>query len=291
MSTDVYAAVTDSIIAAIEAGAGKWRMPWHSGGAGLERPINAQTGNAYRGVNVLALWVSAANRGYATGTWATYKQWKARGAQVQRGQKGTVVAFYKQWDAETTKADGTTEKQKRFMARASFVFNADQVDGWTPPEAPTVTSPVAPVQAADAFVQGTGASVRHGGSSAHYSPAGDHIQMPPREAFTGTDTSSATESYYSTLLHELVHWTGPKDRCNREFGQRFGDRAYAMEELVAELGAAFLCADLGISLEPRADHAKYLNAWLQVLKADKRAIFTASSKAATATDWLHKLQK
>ena len=290
MSTDVYAAVTDSIVEAIESGAGKWRMPWHSGGAGLERPVNAQTGNAYRGVNVLALWVSAANRGYSTGTWATYKQWAARGAQVKRGEKGTVVAFYKQWDAEVEK-NGQTEKQKRFMARASYVFNADQVDGWTAPEAPVVTNPVAPVQAADAFVKATGATVKHGGSSAHYSPVTDHIQMPPRESFTGTDTSSATESYYSTLLHELVHWTGPKDRCDREFGKRFGDQSYAMEELVAELGAAFLCADLRISLEPRADHAQYLNSWLQVLKADKRAIFTASSKAATATDWLHKLQK
>ena len=290
MAADVYASVTDNIIAAIEAGAGQWKMPWHCAGAALTRPVNAQTGNAYRGVNVVALWASAAARGYQTGTWATFKQWKARGAQVQRGEKGTMIAFYKQFDAKVEK-DGKTEIEKRFMARASYVFNADQVEGWNPPKNPAVTNPVQHIQAADAFINATGADIRHGGASAHYSPVTDHIQMPPQDAFTGTDTSTATESYYGTLLHELIHWTGPESRCNREFGKRFGDDAYAFEELIAELGAAFLCADLGINQTPRPDHAAYVNGWLRVLKGDKKAIFNAASAAAKATDYLETLQK
>lgn len=290
MTTDVYASVTSNIIAAIEAGAGEWKMPWHCAGAALTRPVNGVTGNAYRGINVVALWAAAAARGYQTGTWATFKQWQARGAQVQRGEKGTMVAFYKQFDAKVEK-DGKTETEKRFMARASYVFNADQVEGWTAPKNPAAPNPVQPIQAADRFIQATGADIRHGGTSAHYSPVTDHIQMPPQDAFTGTATSTATESYYGTLLHELVHWTGPGSRCNREFGKRFGDDAYAFEELIAELGAAFLCADLGINQTPRADHAAYVNGWLRVLKGDKRAIFNAASAAAKATDYLETLQK
>jgi antirestriction protein ArdC len=132
--------------------------------------------------------------------------------------------------------------------------------------------------------------VKHGGERAFYRPADDIIQMPERERFLGTETSTPTEAYYGTLLHELTHWTGAKKRCDREFGKRFGDQAYAMEELVAELGAAFLCADLGISVTPRQDHAAYIDNWLSVLKADKKAIFTAASKAAQASDYLAGLQ-
>jgi hypothetical protein len=138
----------------------------------------------------------------------------------------------------------------------------------------------------EAFVAATGASIHHGGGRAFYRPATDSIQLLPREAFIGSPTSSPAEAYYSTLLHELTHWTGDETRCNRQFGKRFGDQAYAIEELVAELGAAFLCADLRITDEPRADHAQYLAAWLSVLKADKKAIFTAASKASEAAAFL-----
>ena len=136
------------------------------------------------------------------------------------------------------------------------------------------------------FVAATGAAISHGGSRAFYRPSTDSIQLPPREAFTGTATSTPAEGFYSTLCHELTHWTSAEGRCNRQLGKRFGDQAYAMEELIAELGAAFLCADLGISDEPRADHAQYLTTWLAVLKADKKAIFTAASKASEAATFL-----
>ena len=139
-----------------------------------------------------------------------------------------------------------------------------------------------PIEAAEAFVAATGANIVHGGSRACYVPRTDNIHMPPRDMFFGTATSSAAEAYASTKLHELTHWTSAETRCNRQLGKRFGDDAYAMEELVAELGAAFLCADLGITDTPRADHAQYLDNWLRVLKADKKAIFTAASKASQA---------
>ena len=145
---------------------------------------------------------------------------------------------------------------------------------------------IEPIDAAEAFVRATGAAIAHGGTRAYYRPSTDTIQLPDRTAFVGTATSTAQESYYSTLLHELTHWTSPEQRCNRTLGKRFGDDAYAMEELVAELGAAFLCAELGITMEARLDHAQYLASWLSVLKADKKAIFTAASGASKAVEFL-----
>jgi antirestriction protein ArdC len=166
------------------------------------------------------------------------------------------------------------------------VFNADQVDGFG--EA-TAGVAIAPSEGVDAFIARTGATIVHGGSRACYVPMLDEIHMPERASFIGSTTSTATETYYSTVLHELTHWTAPAHRCGRDLSGRFGDDAYAMEELVAELGAAFLCGELGITVEPRPDHAQYLAHWLTVLKADKRAIFTAASKAAEAAAFLRQV--
>lgn len=291
---DVYTQVTNNIIAAIEKGAGHWQMPWHRTGEGLNRPVNIDTSNAYRGINVLSLWAAGQARGFSTGTWGTYRQWQNKGCQVRKGEKSSLVVFYKEFTVEEERENGETEEGKRMMARASYVFNADQVDGYEAPPMPDPKDPIQVIAEADAFIQATGANIRHGGTRAFYSlpqgGAGDYIQMPEKARFTGSETSTATECYYSTLLHELTHWTGSAKRCDREFGKRFGDDAYAVEELVAELGAAFLCADLGVTLEPRADHAAYIQSWLKVLKADKKAIFTAASQAAKATDFLSGLQ-
>lgn len=147
---------------------------------------------------------------------------------------------------------------------------------------------MSPIEQAERFISDTGATIVHGGERAFFRPSSDSIHIPPREAFVGTATSTPAEGYYSTLCHELAHWTGVENRCNREFGKRFGDQAYAMEELVAELASAFLCADLGIADLPRADHAQYLGHWLGVMKADKKAIFTAASKASQAVEFLRK---
>lgn len=288
---DVHQAVTDQIIAAIEAGVETWQMPWHRSGEGLNRPTNIDTGNAYRGVNVVALWASAQMRGFSTGIWGTYRQWSNRECQVRRGEKASLIVFYKELDIEREATEsGESSTDTVLFARASWVFNADQVEGYQPEQPAVASSPVENIDAADHFIRGTGANIRHGGTRAFYRHSDDFIQMPERECFLGSATSSPTEAYYATLLHELTHWTGHDKRCDRKFGERFGNDAYAMEELVAELGAAFLCTDVGISAELRPDHAQYIDHWLKVLKADKKAIFTAASQAAKAADFLKNLQ-
>jgi antirestriction protein ArdC len=281
--SDVHRTVTDRIVQAIEAGAGEFVMPWHRGGPGLGRPTNAGTGKRYHGTNVVALWAEATLSGYSSGHWATYRQWQLLDAQVRRGEHGAVVVFYRAFDHDE---DGDREKPgRRLVARASRVFNADQVDGWRAPQAerPGLAEVLPRVEA---FVRATGALVRQGGEYACYRVPEDLIEIPDPDRFIGTTTSSPTESYYATLLHELVHWTGAEHRLKRTFGERFGDDKYGAEELVAELGAAFMCADLDVSNEPRPDHAAYLGRWLDILKADSRAIFTAAKLAQEANSYL-----
>lgn len=275
---DVYASVTDIIIKAIEAGPGEFLMPWHRSGNVIGRPRNAATDAGYRGVNVIALWAAALLGGFSSGVWATYRQWRALGAQVRRNEKGSVILFYRPLTPKTPEEE---EPNLRFVARASWVFNSDQVSGWDPP-LPTTVGEAERIAEAEQLIARTGAEVRHGGEEAYYSPRYDRIHIPDLARFIGSPTRTATEAYYATVLHELVHWTGAPHRLNRSFGQRFGDHAYAFEELVAELGAAFLCADLGLANEPRPDHAAYLAEWLEVLSRDKRAIVTASHLAADA---------
>jgi len=283
----VYVTITERIAAAIAAGAPRFEMPWHQSGPLLGRPLNALSRKPYRGINVLALWVAAQSRAFATGRWATYRQWATLGAQVRKGEKGSVIVFYKK--AETILHGDDSEEgepETRLVARASWVFNADQVEGWEPPEASAPSNPVSVLDRTEAFVSATGADIHEGGGVACYRPYADYIQMPPRSAFIGSSTSTPTESYYATLLHELTHWTGHERRLSRDFSRRFGDEAYAMEELVAELGAAFLCVDLGVTNTPRPDHAAYAGSWLRVLGNDARAIFIASGKAGAAAEYL-----
>jgi len=284
---DIHQHITDQIIAAIEKGAGEFRLPWRRSSGNIMRPVNIASKNAYRGVNILTLWATADDKGFTSGTWGTYKQWGEAGAQVRKGEKAAYVVFYKQ---VTVDDEESNEAETRLFARATPVFAAEQVEGFVAPVIETPTTIIPPIEQAETFVVRTGASVSHGGSRAFYRPSTDSIQLPPREAFVGSATSNPAESYYSTLLHELTHWTSAEARCNRQLGRRFGDAAYAMEELVAELGAAFLCADLGITDVPRPDHAQYLDCWLTVMKADKKAIFTAASKASEAVTFLASLQ-
>jgi antirestriction protein ArdC len=286
--SDVYEAITNRVIAAIEEGAGRWQMPWHR--SGVSRPVNAHTKKSYRGVNVVALWAAAGAYGYSSGFWATYKQWRHVEAQVRKGERASLIVFWKELEREVEDEEtGERELRKTLFARASWVFNSDQVDGWAPPAAPK-RNPVEAIDQAEAFTAASGADIRHGGDRAYYRGSDDHVQIPDRERFTGSATSTPTEAYYATLLHELTHWTGHESRLDRDLSGRFGNEAYAMEELVAELGAAFLCADLSITNTPRPDHAAYIGNWLDVLKRDKRAIFTAARKAAQATDYLARLQ-
>jgi antirestriction protein ArdC len=288
---DIHQHITDKIVSAIERGAGDFRLPWHRSAGNIMRPVNIASKKAYRGVNVVALWAYAEEFGYSSGTWGTYKQWSEAGVQVRKGEKAAYVVFYKELEFAADPESGDVETATRLFARATPVFAAEQVDGYQVPVIdPLPATVITPIEQAEAFVAATGATIHYGGSRAFYRPSTDSIQIPPREAFIGSPTSTPAESFYSTICHELTHWTSAESRCNRQLGKRFGDQAYAIEELVGELGAAFLCADLRITDEPRADHAQYLASWLSVLKADKKAIFTAASKASEAAAFLAALQ-
>jgi antirestriction protein ArdC len=280
---DMYARVTDEIVKAIEAGAGKFIMPWH--GTSYCWPRNAATTKSYRGINTLMLWAAARNRKYASSWWATFRQWEDLGARVRKGEHGTLIILYKEMPIEAEDADtGERVMDYRLIARPYYVFNAAQVEGWKEPSL-MFGGGVVTVQEIENTVAATGADIRRGESPA-YVIACDYITMPPKEAFKGSPTSEPTETYYSTLFHELIHWTGHWCRLGRNLSGRFGARDYAMEELVAELGAAYLCAEFFVLHLPRRDHAAYIGEWLEVLKADKRAIFAASGYAIQAVEFL-----
>ncbi len=287
-SRDLYAEVTDKLITAIEADPGNPTLPWRRQKGALSMPTNALTGNAYNGINVINLWVSAELEGRSCPIWATYRQWEELGAQVRKGEKATLVIFYKEYDAKPD-PDDLEDNGRRRVARASSVFNADQVDGFEHGEAVPELGPIERIAAADAFVRSSQADIRHGGERAYFDRRSDFIQMPGEALFTGSETMTRSEGYYATLLHELVHWSGGEQRLDRTMGKRFGDHAYAAEELVAEIGAAFLCAELGITQEVRPDHAAYLANWLKLLKDDKKAIFTAAARASEAETFLRGL--
>lgn len=279
MARDIYAEVTDALVAAIEADPGKWKMPWNKAGSN-EIPNNIVTQEEYHGVNILNLWLVAGILGFSSNTWGTFRQWKERGCSVRKGEKASPVIFYKQY----VKEEGGEEQTIRVL-RYFNVFNADQVDGYESPSLKGLAK-VDRIKAADKLIARSNAKIRIHGTQAYYTPATDEITMPDDRRFFDTETSSRTENYYSTLFHELTHWTGEPSRCDRDLSGRFGDNSYAMEELVAEIGAAFFCAHVGISAEPREDHAEYLAHWLSVLKADKKAIFAAAARAQEAVDYV-----
>lgn len=288
--TDVYTRVTDRIIASLEAGTRPWLKQWEASADGRSALLPLRSnGTPYRGINVLLLWGDAMDKGFACSTWMTYKQAMERGAHIRKGEHGSTVVYADR--ATTTETNDNGEEVERGFAfmKAYTVFNVEQIEGlpsmfYEKPAPRDDGHTVEMIAEAEEFFAGTGAHFRHGGNRAFYTTAGDFIQLPPVQAFRDA------ESYTATKAHELVHWTGHKDRMAREFGKRFGDKAYAFEELVAELGSAFLCAGLGVTPEPREDHAAYLASWLKVLKEDKRAIFSAAAHAQRAADFLQGLQ-
>ena len=288
-SRDIHAEITNKLISAIEADPGNPCMPWRRSAGPLFMPVNALTKNVYNGINVVSLWVSAEIQRFAAPVWATYRQWAELGAQVRKGEKSSLVVFYKEYESEPNPADADDDGKRR-VARASYVFNANQVDGYALPDAPQPLGPVARLQVVDRFIAATEARIEHGGDRAYYRPSTDHIQMPDEGLFCGTDTMSRSEGYYATVTHELTHWSGAPHRLDRDMGKRFGDAAYAAEELVAEIASAFLCCELSITQDIRADHAQYLAQWLKLLKDDSRAIFPAAAKASAAVAYLKRLQ-
>jgi antirestriction protein ArdC len=260
----------------------RWNMPWHKV-AQAGAPYNGATGRAYNGVNIWLLSGAALAKGYDSPAWATFKQWKARGGSVRKGEKGEQIVFFKPMEKVERDSAGKEQKKRFFILRAFHVFNVAQVDGVkSPAESVLPEKPCfEPHEYAERIATESGADIRHGGNHACFIPALDQVRMPPREAF------KSGEGYYSTLLHELTHWTGHESRLDR-LGNvgRFGDPAYAFEELVAEIGAAYLCAESGVSVEPRPDHAAYLASWKRAIADDPRAIFRAAKLAEQAAGFL-----
>lgn len=285
---DVYARVTDAIVAAIEAGPGTWRMPWHHTGADVTRPTNVASGKPYRGINTVSLWAAAYVCGYASGVWGTYRQWQALGAQVRKGEKASLGVLWKEVRAKGGEgrdddASDDADDRRRLFARAFSLFNADQVDGYAPEAAPVLPESER-LAAADAFIAALGVDTLYGSASAYYHIAEDRIHMPDFSTFHDV------HGFYATHIHEAAHASGAAHRLDRDFTKRWTGHALAMEEATAELTASFLLADLGIAHEPREDHAAYIASWSELLKNQPRAIFAAASKAQAAADWMHARQ-
>lgn len=287
--TDLYTRVTDAILADLEQGVRPWLKPWNAAHAAgpITRPLRAG-GQPYKGINVLMLWTAAIMQNFAAPIWMTFQQAKELKANVRKGSKASLVVYTDRITRTETTESGEEQERDIYFMKSYCVFNVEQIDGLPPHFYTTATPQLAPeqrIEAADRFFTNTRADIRHGGNQAYYAPAADAVQLPPFVSFRDA------ESYYCTLAHEMTHWTKHPSRLDRSFGRKtFGDEGYAREELVAEIGAAFLCCDLGLMPEPREDHAAYLSHWLKVLKDDKRAIFQAAAHAQRAVDFLHGLQ-
>jgi antirestriction protein ArdC len=284
MSRDVYQEVTDKIVDALASGSRPWSRPWSgvsTDGRPAWWPRNAATGRCYNGINVWLLLLNS----YSDPRWVTFNQAKAAGGVVRKGEKGTLVTLWRPYDRVE---DGETTKA--LVLRHFVVFNIAQIDPIDPANPPawkTIDPIEVPInewraaRVADVAraMAADGCSISYGGDHAFYAPARDAISLPPLDAFASEESAAAT------LLHEVTHATGAKSRLDREFGARFGDSSYAFEELIAEIGSAYLCAECAVDA-PIAAHADYLASWLKVMRADKKAIFTASSQAAKAAEWV-----
>ncbi|WP_018240811.1 ArdC family protein [Ensifer sp. BR816] len=288
---DIYAKITDRIVAELEKGVRPWVKPWSAANATgrITRPLR-HNGMPYQGINTLLLWSEAVSRGFVSATWMTFKQSIELGGHVRKGETGATVVYASRFTRTETDAHGEEVERGIPFLKAYTVFCADQIDGLpeqyylTPAPA---TDPAERIAHADTFFANTGAVIRHGGNQAFFNPARDIVQMPPFESFRDA------ASYYATLGHELTHWAGAQKRLDRNLSRYHKDRSMrAHEELIADLGGCFLAADLGIvpELEPRPDHASYLASWLEILKNEKRFIFAAAAHAQRAVNYLHDLQ-
>jgi antirestriction protein ArdC len=283
--TDLYTTVTNRIITALEHGTPPWICPWRKDTSSV--PRNLVSGKPYRGVNFITLSIEAMAATYSDSRWLTFRQANQLGAHIRKGEHGVQIVFYKLHE-RGDHASGSTDSDpanchdtKRVipLLKSYTVFNASQVEGLPERCQLLLTPPLwQPLDAAEMLLSASGAVIQHGGNRAFYRPADDTIQLPPKEAF------SMPSAYYGTALHELCHWTGHSSRLNRVLSSRHQIEAYAYEELVAEIGAAFLCAHSG--LEARLEHASYVDHWLDALRRDKRLIFVAAGAAQKAADFV-----
>jgi len=298
---DLIEKIVAEIIAEIDAGALPWAKPWTDSKTegrtrlnlgGLALPLRS-TGEAYRGINILSLWIAASENGFRGRYWFTFKQAQALGGMVKKGSKASGVIYADKAKKEETGENGETIQKTYAFLKAYAVFNSDQIDGLpekfylkmpVQAEQPQPEQPAEPVESIELpgreWLAAIPATIRHGGNRAYFSPAADMIQIPEPGQF------KTPQAYTSTLVHELTHWTGHKSRLDRLEHKSWGNDAYAFEELVAELGAAFGCANLGLVPDIRTDHAPYLASWLKALKAEPRALVSAAAKASQAIDYL-----
>ena len=288
---DIYARITDRIVADLERGVRPWIKPWNAGNTTgrITRPLR-HNGMPYQGINVVLLWSEAVARGFTSPIWMTFKQSLELGGHVRKGESGTMVVYANKITKTETDEHGDEIERAIPFLRAYTVFCVEQIenlpDHYYGCPAPSI-APAQRIAHVDTFFANTGATIRHGGDKAFFAPSLDLIQMPPFEAFRDP------ESYYATLAHETVHWVGAEHRINRNLSRYHKDRnEMAREELCADLGACFLSADLGIvpELEPRTDHASYVASWLELLSNEKRFIFSAAAHAQRAVTYLHDLQ-
>ena len=282
IKVDLYANVTSRILAELERGAAPWVKPW-SATPGQNVPQNAVSNRPYSGCNVILLWLTR-GQGWPTPRFLTFKQAQEAGGSVRKGERGTRVYFVKQLRVTESK-EGEVQDKLIPMMREYVVFNVAQCDGLpagiVQGEAARVRNPDTRDALADEFLASSLADIREGQGEAYYAPGQDFISMPAFAAFKGAD------HFYNVVFHELVHWTGHKTRLDRDLKGRFGQAAYAAEELIAELGAAFLAAEFSFNGDVR--HAGYIATWITLLRSDKRAFFTAASKAQAAADYLRGL--
>ena len=275
MQKSIYDNVTQRIIDELERGAAPWIKPWNAGASEDQNIISKQP---YQGINRLILGMS----GYTAPLWASYKQWQQLGANVKEGEKGTQIVFYSPIVKESINPDtGNAEKSAYHCLKTYYVFNAAQVEGIEFESVKPSLENFNPVPALEDRILKTGANIKHGDSRAYYRPSEDFIGMPDKNTF------KSESHYYATILHELTHWSGAKHRLDRTKGARFADAAYAFEELVAEMGAAFLCQDYKIEGDLR--HADYIGSWLKCLRADNKAIFNAAALAQKAANYINEL--
>lgn len=287
---DVYQRVTDRILADLEKGVTPWIKPWNAGNTEgrIMRPLR-HNGERYNGINVLLLWSAAMEQGFTNPKWMTFKQAQELKGNVRKGEHGSLVVYAKTYQKTEQNEQGEDVARDVPFLKAYTVFNIEQIDGLAeqfydkPP--PKFETAFQRIEHAEAFFKNTGAAIHYRGGKACYVPAADHILMPPAESFIDS------ERFYSTLSHEVVHWTKHPSRLDRDFGRKkFGDAGYALEEIVAEMGAAFTCEHLEISPTIPEDHASYIASWILALQDDKHAIFRAASYAQKAVDYLASLQ-
>ena len=289
---DLYQDFTDQVIKQMEDNNMNWSKPFTT--TILNGHHNVISKKPYQGMNCFSIGLSVHKNGFKSNEWATFNQWKNLGAKIKKGSKGTEILYWniKEYEDKTNK----DEKVKIPFLKYFVVFNADQVDGYETKEKGLKDFNLKEIDnwkthfKTDTFVENTKADINTS-NKAFYSPNGDFIGMPPKEDFKGDKENTKEQYYYSTLLHELTHWSGHSSRCNRDLKNRFGSKAYAMEELVAEIGSAFLCSHLGVTKAPTPNHGRYLNNWLEVLKEDKKAIFKAFSLSKVSSEYLLELDQ